>query len=71
MPRGRRLSLKIHCFFEEALKLHLGLSQILGKPNSDNHATKAGRISAANLCIDPAGNAKITINEGRVKTGGE
>ena len=37
----------------------------------DNGATKAGRNSAVNLCIDPAGNAKITINEGRVKTGRE
>jgi len=57
--------------FEEALKLHLGLLQILGKLNSYNRATKAGRNSAVNLCIYPAGNGTITINEGRVKSGAE
>lgn len=53
--------------FEEALKLHLGLGQILGKLNSYSRSTKAGRDAAVNLCIFTAGTPQLTINEGRVK----
>jgi len=55
--------------FEEALKLHLGLGQILGKLNTYSRSTKAGRNAGVNLCIFTAGTPQITINEGRVKPG--
>ena len=52
--------------FEEALKLHLGLGQILGKLNSYHRSTKRGRETAVNLCIFPK-LQRVTINEGRVR----
>lgn len=56
----------IHISFEEALKLHLGLGQLLGHLNGYNRKTKAGRRSAVNLCLY-LGKHRITINEGRVR----
>ena len=58
-------AINMHISFEEALRLHLGLGQLLGKLNSYNRATKQGRQSAVNLCVYPQGH-QITINEGRV-----
>ena len=58
-------AINMHISFEEAMRLHLGLGQLLGKLNSYNRATKQGRQSAVNLCIYPQGH-QITINEGRV-----
>lgn len=52
--------------FEEALKLQIGLVQILGQLNGYNRATVAGRRSAVNLCLYPE-KARITINEGQVR----
>jgi len=59
-------AINMHISFEEALRLHLGLGQLLGKLNSYNRATKQGRQSAVNLCVYPQGH-QITINEGRVR----
>ena len=55
----------IHLGFEEALKLHFGLGQLLAKVNSYNRATRAGRRSGANLCLYTK-QLRFTINEGRV-----
>lgn len=52
--------------FEEALKLHIGLMQILGKLNGYNRNTKDGKASAVNLCIFTDA-YRITINEDKVK----
>jgi hypothetical protein len=60
------MALNIHISFEEALKLHLGLGQLLGYLNGYNRKTKAGRRSAVNLCLYPAKH-RITINEGRTR----
>lgn len=62
MPRA----VNIHLSFEEALKLHLGLTQILGHLNGYNRSTRAGRRAGVNLCFFP-GVGHITINEGRVQ----
>jgi hypothetical protein len=59
-------ALNIHLSFEEALKLHLGLGQVLAKLNGYNRATRAGRRSAANLCLYTK-KLRITINEGSVR----
>jgi hypothetical protein len=53
--------------FEEAMRLHLGLGQLLGKLNGYNRATKEGRESAVNLCLFLS-TCRITINEDRVKS---
>ena len=52
--------------FEEAMRLHLGLGHLLGKLNTYNRATKAGRQPAVNLCVYPQGH-RVTINEGRTR----
>jgi hypothetical protein len=49
--------------FEEALKLSLGLGQLLGQLNSYNRATTKGKKSAVNICLW-RGSKRITINEG-------
>jgi hypothetical protein len=48
------------------MRLHLGLGEALGKLNSYNRSTKAGRLSGVNLCLYPQ-QRRTTINEGRVK----
>ena len=60
-------AINIHISFEEAMRLHLGLGQLLGKLNSYNRATKQGRQSAVNLCVYTQGH-RITINEGRARS---
>jgi methionine-rich copper-binding protein CopC len=59
-------SMNVHLSFEEALKLHFSLGQLLGKINSYNRSTKAGRRAAANICIYPH-KLRITLNEGKLK----
>jgi hypothetical protein len=51
--------------FEEALKLHLGLGQALGKLNSYNRATSAGKRSAINLGLHVK-LMRITVNEAQL-----
>ncbi|NLE40072.1 MAG: hypothetical protein GX621_18810 [Pirellulaceae bacterium] len=62
-------AINITISFEEALRLHLGLGQLLGKLNTYNRATKPGRESAVNLCVYTQAR-RITINKGRVKRDG-
>lgn len=59
-------AINIHLEFEEALKLHLGLGQILGRLNEYNRSTREGRQVSVNLCLFTDVN-QITINEGRLK----
>ena len=59
-------AINVHLNFEEALKLHLGLGQILQHINTYNRSTKAGRNAAVNLCIYTHVE-QITINEGKLK----
>jgi hypothetical protein len=63
---GLPTAVNIHLSFEEALKLNLGLTQILGHLNGYNRSTKAGRRTGVNLCLFPRV-GHITINEGRVR----
>lgn len=58
-------AINIHISFEEAMRLHLGLGELLGKLNSYNRSTTKGKQSAVNLCVYPQGH-RITINEGRI-----
>src|SRR4051812_41854557 len=61
-------AMNVHLSFEEALKLHFGLGQLLGRINSYNRSTSAGRRAAANVCIYPH-KLRITLNEGRLRKG--
>lgn len=62
MPKA----LNVVISFEEALKLQMGLLQILGKLNGYDRGTKEGRRTAVNLCLflDPP---QITINEDKIR----
>lgn len=66
LPDGTPKAINVVLSFEEALKLHVGLMQILGKLNGYNRNTKDGKASAVDLCIFTDGN-RITINEDKVK----
>jgi hypothetical protein len=59
-------AINVHVSFEEALKLHLGLGQLLGHLNGYNRKTKAGRRSGVNLCLF-FDKHRITINEGLIR----
>jgi hypothetical protein len=63
---GLPKAVNIHLSFEEALKLHLGLGQILGHLNGYNRSTSAGRRSGVNLCLFPEV-GHITINQGQIR----
>ena len=62
-------ALNIRLTFEEALKLHFGLGQLLGKLNSYNRSTAAGKRSAACLCLYLR-KRRITLNESKLRKGG-
>jgi|DewCreStandDraft_4_1066084.scaffolds.fasta_scaffold358607_1 hypothetical protein len=66
LPGGTPKAINVTLSFEEALKLHIGLLQILGKLNSYNRNTTAGRASAVNLCLFTS-EGQLTINEGAVR----
>lgn len=66
LPDGTPKGINVVISFEEALKLHIGLMQILGKLNGYNRNTRDGKASAVNLCIFTNDN-RITINEDKVK----
>lgn len=61
-PKGINVVLS----FEDALKLHIGLMQILGEINSLNRATKEGKRAAVNLCIFKD-IMRMTINKDKLK----
>lgn len=52
-PPGAGVPKALNCVlsFEEALKLHLSLGQILGHLNGYDRSTTAGRRRGVNLCI--------------------
>ena len=66
LPEGSPKAINMTLSFEDALKLHLSLGQILGKLNSYDRSTKAGRRSAVNLCVHTQANRMVVV-EGRVR----
>jgi hypothetical protein len=62
MPKAINMVLS----FEDALKLHLSLGQLVGHLNGYDRATKAGRRTAVNLCVY-TDMQRITVVEDRVK----
>lgn len=59
-------AMNVHLTFEEALKLHFGLGQLLAKMNTYSRRTTSGRRAGATLCIYPR-KGRITLNEGKLK----
>lgn len=58
-------SLNCYLTFEETLKLHLSLGQILGHLNGYDRSTTAGRRRGANLCVHTR-TSRIVVVEGNV-----
>jgi hypothetical protein len=51
LPESTPKAINIVLSFEEALKLHLSLGQLLGHLNGYNRSTTDGKRSAVNLCV--------------------
>jgi hypothetical protein len=65
LPDTVPVGMNIHISFEEALKLNLGLQQLLLKLNSYNRNTKEGKNACVNLCLFRDVHS-LTINEGQL-----
>jgi hypothetical protein len=66
LPQTMNLTLS----FEETLKLHLALGQVLAKLNGYNRATRAGRQSATVLAVYPY-KKRAFVREGRLPPDGQ
>lgn len=66
LPDGTPKAVNVILSFEEALKLHLSLGQLLGHLNGYNRSTSDGKRSAVNLCIY-TGPKRIAVVEGKVR----
>jgi len=66
LPEGTPKAINMTLSFEDALKLHLSLGQILGKLNSYDRSTKAGRRSAVNLCVYTQVSRMVVV-EGKIR----
>lgn len=51
LPEGTPKAINVIVGFEEALKLHLSLGQVLGHLNGYNRSTTEGKRAAVNLCV--------------------
>jgi hypothetical protein len=65
---GMPKAVNVHLSFEEALKLHLSLGQLLGHLNKYNRSTRRGRRTCANLCVYLEKN-RVTVQEGLLRAG--
>jgi hypothetical protein len=66
LPDSTPKAINMTLSFEDALKLHLSLGQILGKLNSYDRSTKAGRRSAVNLCVYTQVQRMVVV-EGKIR----
>jgi len=64
---GGPATLNVFLSFEEALKLHLSIGQLLGHLNGYDRATREGKRTAVNLCIY-TGMKRVTVNESKIGT---
>jgi hypothetical protein len=62
-------AINVHLSFEEALKLHLSLGQLLGHLNGYNRSTTEGKRTAVNLCVYTQ-QQRIAVVEGKVRKAG-
>lgn len=66
LPEGTPKAINMTLSFEDAMNLHLSLGQILGRLNSYDRSTKAGRRSAVNLCVYTQAERMVVV-EGKVR----
>ena len=66
VPEDFSKALNIKLSFEEALKLHLSLGQLLGHLNGYDRSTKEGKRTGVNLCVYTHGK-RIAVVEGKTK----
>jgi hypothetical protein len=66
LPEGTPKAINVVLGFEEALKLHLSLGQILGHLNGYNRSTTDGKRAAVDLCIYTQVN-RIAVVEDKVR----
>lgn len=66
LPEGTPKAINVVMSFEEALKLHLSLGQLLGHLNGYNRATTEGKRTAVNLCVY-TDVSRIAVVEGKIR----
>lgn len=69
LPEGTPKAINVTLSFEEALKLHLSLGQLLGHLNGYNRSTSDGKRMGVNLCVytNPK---RIAVVEGKIRKPG-
>lgn len=70
VPANFPKALNLKLSFDQALRLHFGLGQVLGKIGSYNRSTTEGRRAAAVLCLY-AHKGRITLTESRLPKKGK
>lgn len=68
LPPQSPKAINVVLSFEDALKLHLSLGQLLGHLNGYNRSTSDGKRMAVNLCMYTQAK-RIAVVEGKVKKG--
>lgn len=66
---GTPKAINVILSFEEALKLHLSLGQLLGHLNGYNRSTSDGKRTAVNLCVY-TNHQRIAVVEGKIRKPG-
>ncbi len=66
LPEGTPKAINVTISFEEALKLHLSLGQLLGHLNGYNRSTTEGKRMAVNLCVYTE-QGRISVVEGKTR----
>ncbi|WP_254510287.1 hypothetical protein [Anatilimnocola floriformis] len=70
LPEATPKAINVILSFEEALKLHLSLGQLLGHLNGYNRSTSDGKRTAVNLCVYTK-QQRIAVVEGRIRRPGK
>lgn len=69
LPEVTPKAINVQISFEEALKLHLSLGQLLGHLNGYNRSTSDGKRMGVNLCVYTK-QQRIAVVEGKVRKPG-
>lgn len=69
LPEGTPKAINVTLSFEEALKLHLSLGQLLGHLNGYNRSTSDGKRMAVNLCVYTQ-QKRVAVVEGKIRKPG-
>jgi hypothetical protein len=66
LPDGTPKAINMVLNFEDAMRLHLSLGQLLGRLNGYDRSTTEGKRTAVNLCVYTQ-QERIAVVEGKVK----